>query len=166
MERGGCRRRGPSSPETTRPSVPHSVPLAAAGSEVERCIPGSRISMRHVGTDSRPRSEAAALGVRGVAPGVPLGCRGGQTLASRRRSPALPLSAPALPGRSRPCGGLSPAAAPQRRAEPSGFASTTCVAGTEPGRGAGMLAAAPAGPSSRLAVVLSFSSLPQSLKNL
>lgn len=40
---------GPPSPETTRPSVQHSAPLAAAGSEVEHCIPGLRISMRHVG---------------------------------------------------------------------------------------------------------------------
>lgn len=50
------------SPETTRPSVQHSAPLAAAGSEVERCIPGSRISMRHVGADSLLHSKAAALG--------------------------------------------------------------------------------------------------------
>lgn len=40
MERGGCRRWGPPSLETTRPSVQHSAPLAAVGSEEECCIPG------------------------------------------------------------------------------------------------------------------------------
>ena len=160
---------GPPSPETTRPSVQHSAPLAAAGSEVERCIPGSRISMRHVGADSLPRSEAAVLGGPagpGDQPGDPPLRPEGQTSASRP-----PLPCPAALGSSPPGQILS-----LRRAAPSSspttprgavwFCSTTCVAGKEPGAGAEVLAACSAGPSLWLAMAVNFFFLLQSLKNL
>lgn len=147
----------------------HSAPLAAAGSEVERCIPGLRISMRHVGADSLLHSEAAVFGGPagpGDQPGDPPLRPKGQTSAPLRHFPACRLLAPALPGQILPLWRAAWSSSPTTLRGGVWFCSTTCVAGEEPGAGAEMLAVGSAGPLPRLAMAVDFSLLPQSLKNL